>query len=156
MLKKTTIEKNINIEPAVIHDSSPLYIDFEDKNMDNPNMIEELVRNISNLDKEGHEEIYMTIRSFKPQTFFASNSIDTRFNIYGLNCKERNEVDRIVTMCKHDIERKKVFEDASYIHQSNIKTLNTQLITDIDDTLVESINPTEVEKIREMLKMNTK
>lgn len=153
----SAIRKDTNIKPAVLKDTSLQYQDHEGRDMDNPVVIEELVRGIGQLDKEGHEEVYLAIRRFKPQTFFASNSVDTRFNIYGLNAKERNEVHRIIQMCKSNLERKHVLEDATNTHESTISNLTSKLLDDekiLDTESEDPGNPSEVEKIREMLLMN--
>lgn len=154
---KSTIRKDANIKPAVLKDTSLQYEDHDSGDMDNPAIIEELVRGINQLDKEGHEEVYLAIRRFKPKTFFASNSVDTRFNIYGLNGKERKEVQRIIRMCKNNTERRRVLENATSTHETTISNLTTKLLDEekiLDTESEDPGNPTEVEKIREMLRMN--
>lgn len=153
----STIRKDATIKPAVLKDTSLQYEDHDSRDMDDPTVVEELVRGISQLDKEGHEEVYLAIRRFKPKTFFASNSVDTRFNIYGLNAKERKEVHRIIQMCRNNLERRRVLEDATSTHETTISDLTSKLLDEekiLDTESEDPGNPTEVEKIREMLLMN--
>jgi hypothetical protein len=154
-LKVSTVEKNHNIKPATLCNSKHEYKAYDDKDMSKPKNVEDMVRSISQLDKKSHEEIYLTIRKFKPQKFFASNSIDTRFNIYGLSVEERIMLSRTIDLCKENMERNEVISNAASIHQEELAKLedriganNPILIDDLQN------NPSEREKIKEMLQMH--
>lgn len=162
-LKATMVRKSSSVKPAVMQDSSPQYENFESFeicDMKDPKIIRELVHQIESLDSDGHEEIYKTIRKFKPKTFFGCNSIDSRFNIDKLSIKELHALNQTIRLCKEDLERKFILEKADYIHRDRISKLDTSLIVDNPlpgyESLIGSVNPTEVEKIQEMLKMNKK
>lgn len=156
--KATTIKKGGNIKPAVVSEQSAAlsYNSLDDDNMDDPRVIEEIANSIKGLDKAGHEQIYLTLRKTKPVNFFAANGLDTRFNIFNLNTQERQELKRIICLCEEDMKRKQVLKNADGNHRQEMAKLDKQLyLTDIeDDTYIDSVNPTEVDKIKEMLRMN--
>jgi hypothetical protein len=158
-LKPTMVQKSSAIKPAVMHDSSIQYDNFEKKDMKDPKIIRDTVDRIASLDSDGHCEIYKTIRKFKPRTFFGSSSIETRFNIDKLSSKELEALDQTIRLCKEDLERKYVLDRADAQYRDEMDKLETGLDHDlrINDnrlTLSESVNPTEVEKIQEMLRLN--
>jgi hypothetical protein len=157
-LKATTVRKGGNIKPAVIADGSLQYNPLEDHDIDDPKLVEDMVRNIEQLDRTGHEQIYMALRRTKPKKFFAANNVDTRFNIYGLSICERQELRRIIRLCMEDKERKKVLNEATGSYREEIEKLDQKLhIGDLDDPFVDATsacNPSEAEKIKEMLQMN--
>ena len=154
-LKVSTVEKNPNIRPATLCDSKPQYKAYDDKDMSKPKNVEDMVRSISQLDKKSHEEIYLTIRKFKPQKFFASNSVDTRFNIYGLSNEEKCILSRTIDLCKENMERDEVISNAADLHQEEIAKLEDRMGFH-DPIMVEDsqTNPSEKEKIKEMLQMH--
>lgn len=154
-LKASQVRKGGNIKAAVISDNSIQYNPLEDHDMDDPKLVEEMVRNIGQLDKESHEQIYKVLRQTKPKKFFAVNNTDTRFNIYGLNQKERHELQRTIQLCNEAMERRKILDEASGFHREEIAKLDEKLkIGDLDDTYVDAVNPSEADKIKEMLQMN--
>jgi len=154
-LKATTVRKGGNIKPAVIADGSLQYNPLEDHKADDPKFIEDMVRNISQLDKECHEQIYLALRKTKPKKFFAANNIDTRFNINGLNDREKQLLKRTIQLCIEDMERKKIFDQFTGTHRQEIAKLDVKLQGDLDaDMDVADRGPSEAEKIREMLQMN--
>lgn len=155
--KTSVVQKGGNIKPAIIKDGSMQYDPLEDHTMDDPRLLEDMVRQIDLLDKQGHEQIYKVLRKSKPKTFFAANSIDTRFNIYGLSAHERQELARTIKLCLQDMDRKRVLADATCIHREEIKRLDQKLhINSLDDTMLDEqySNPSEAEKIKNMLQMN--
>lgn len=159
-LKVTSVQKNSTIKPAVVSDHSPQYTSFRDREMCDPKVVEDMVRSIGSLDKDGHKQVYMTIRRFKPKTFFAANSLDTRFNIYGLSDRERQELDHTIQLCLQNMERNKIFKEARNTHKQDLAELDVKL-TDIDTETdndiggyIDAVNPSEAEKIREMLQLN--
>ena len=155
-LKVSTVEKNHNIKPATLCDTKLEYNPYDDKDMSKPKNVEDMVRSISQLDKKSHEEIYVTIRKFKPQKFFASNSVDTRFNIYGLSVEERSILSRTIDLCKENMERSEVISNAAIIHQEELAKLEDKMVSNNPVLIEESLqNPTEKEKIKEMLQMHS-
>lgn len=159
-LKRSTIEKTPHIKSGILKEPGIQYQDFEDINMNDPKMVEELIRNISLLDKQSHKEIYLTIRKFKSNTFFAANNVDTRFNIYGLNAKERKELYQMVNFCLQDLERKKVLKQATKEHSTELEYLEHKLYANDAKELPNTeiplpVNPSEVDKIKDMLNMNS-
>lgn len=151
------IQKSGNIKPAVLADSSIHYNPLDGSDDDDPKMIEDIVRDIARLDKAGHEQIYISLRKTKSRRFFAVNNVVTHFNIYGLSSFERRELKRIIKLCIEDMERKKVLEHASDNHINDIAKLDEQLESNydvLDDMCTDSLNPSEAEKIKEMLQMN--
>lgn len=148
--------KGRHIKPAVISDNSIQYNPLEDFNMSDPKFIDDMVRNISELDKAGHEQIYIALRKTKPKKFFAANNVDTRFNIYGLTDQDKQSLRRTIQLCKEDMKRKKILQEATGYHEQELHRLDEKLhINDLeDDTYVNPVNPSEAEKIREMLQMN--
>ena len=156
-LKVTSVRKDGNIKPVIISDNSIQYNPLEDTGIDDPKLVEDMVRNIAQLDREGHEQIYTVIRKTKAKKFFATNNVDTRFNIYGLNPHERHELARTIQLCTENMNRKKVFEDANGSHRKDIARLDKTLKVDnLDEKFIEAVNPSEVDKIKEMLQMNDK
>lgn len=157
-LKAVTIKKGGNIKPAVISEHEMTYDSLNDNNMDDPKVLDELIRTIKDLDKAGHEQIYLTLRKTKPAKFFAANCVDTRFNMYNLSVHERNELKRIIDLCHLNMKREQVLKDAEGTHRQEIAKLDEKLhLTDIEDednAYIDSVNPTEVDKIKEMLRMN--
>jgi hypothetical protein len=155
-LKATTVRKGGNIKPAVISDGSPQYNPLEDHNADDPKFLEDMVRTICQLDKESHEQIYIALRKTKPKKFFAANNVDTRFNINGLNDRDKQLLKRTIQLCVEDMERKKLFDQFTGTHRQEIAKLDVKLQTEFDaeDMDVADRGPSEAEKIREMLQMN--
>jgi hypothetical protein len=148
------IQKGGNIKPAVVTDGSIQYDPLDGFDTDDPKSIEDIVRNIEQLDKAGHEQIYMQLRrNGKAKTFFATNSIDTRFNIYGLTPVERRALKRTIQLCMEDMERNKVLNSATRTHQEAIAKLDC-LFPAIDEMYLDPVGPSEADKIKEMLQMN--
>jgi hypothetical protein len=156
--KTTKVQKCRDIKPVVISDSSIQYDPLEDPDTDDPKIIEDMVRSISQLDKKSHEQIYLVLRNSKPRKFFAANNVDTRFNIYGLDTFERRELKRTIQLCLEDMKRRKIMTEASSSHKEEIMKLDGVLQSgEIDNSFTDlnaGINPTESEKIKEMLQMN--
>lgn len=89
---------------------------FGDKDMDSPDVINALVKDISRLGKKEHGEIYRALRVRRPASFFATNSVGTHFNILSLDPKERWELYRMVCLCKEDAARQDVLTEANDIY----------------------------------------
>jgi len=153
-LKATTVRKGGNIKPAVISDGSPQYNPLEDHKADDPKFVEDMVRAIGLLDKDSHEQIYIALRKTKPKKFFAANNVDTRFNINGLNDREKQMLKRTIQLCVEDMERKKIFDQFTGTHRQDIAKLDVKLQGDLDLDVADR-GPSEAEKIREMLQMNS-
>jgi len=153
-LKATTVRKGGNIKPAVISDGSPQYNPLEDHKADDPKFVEDMVRAIGQLDKDSHEQIYIALRKTKPKKFFAANNVDTRFNINGLNDREKQMLKRTIQLCVEDMERKKIFDQFTGTHRQDIAKLDVKLQGDLDLDVADR-GPSEAEKIREMLQMNS-
>jgi hypothetical protein len=150
------VQKNSSIKPLIVQDSSIQYENLEKKNMKDPKIISDMVDRISMLESVDHCEIYKTLRKFKPANFFGSSSIETRFNIDKLSVKELEALDQTIRLSKEDNERRHVLRSANTRHRNEMSKLENSLYTDVKTTESWSVstNPTEVEKIQEMLKMN--
>lgn len=150
----SVVQKGGNIKPAILSDSSIQYNPLDGCEHDDPKLIEEMVRNIAQLDQAGHEQIYIALRKTKPKSFFAINNVDTHFNIYGLTPYERRELRRIIQLSIEDMDRKSILSNARKMHQDGIAKLDEQFDTSFDDAWVDPVNPSEADKIKEMLQMN--
>ncbi len=159
-IKASKIKKNDIIKAAVVQDNTPIQYhpfdadDVKVEQMDDPEILNNLVKLINKLDKSDHEEIYKTVRKFKPANFFAVNSMGTHFNIFSLDNKMRWELYRMVSLCKDNQVRNKVIADANSVHKVKITDLDTKMDTMKDPEYVEQINPGEAEKTQEMKKLN--
>lgn len=147
-IKITAVQKDANIRPAVVHNSNE-YIDFDKKDMSDPAVIDDMVHAINELDKDSHAELYLTIRKFRTRKFFAPNGTDTKFNIYGLNERERSELDHTISLCRENMARRKIVDS---LHQQR-EDITRDLSRETTHT-IETVNPSEPDKIREMLHMN--
>ena len=125
--KVTTVQKDSSIRPAVVHNPNE-YKGFDNKDMNDPAVIDGMVRAIAELDKESHAEIYLTIRKFRSRKFFAANNLDTRFNVYALNERERLELDHTIELCRINMQRKSVLESAGDDHRTGIQRLDETLV----------------------------
>ena len=149
-IKPARIKKNNNIKPSFTENKFEYdaWESVDPNQMHNPDVINGLVKNISKLDKEGHMEIYKTIRKFKPATFFATNSLGTHFNILSLSGKELWEVNRIVMMSSDNSERSEVMSKWTTEVQCHRPDSEKQ------DVYVEQVNPSEQVKMQQMYRMN--
>ena len=157
-IKASKIKKND--KTAVVQDNTPMQYhafdadDVKVDQMDDPDVLNNLVKLINKLDRSDHEEIYKTIRKFKPASFFAVNSMGTHFNIFSLDNKMRWELYRMVSLCKDNQTRNKIIADATNVHQDNITDMDTKMDKLEDPAYMEQINPSEEEKTQEMKKLN--
>lgn len=117
-----------------------------------PAIINDLIDDISNLDKISHEQIYIMLRGFKPKEFFTNDYNGIHITYSDLETKEIQELYKIVQMCKHDIERKKVIQKAKdeYINNVDPGVINDNV--ELEDIV--PINPSESDKVKQMLKLN--
>ena len=159
-IKASKITKNDIIKAVVDQDNNfTKYraFDLDDvkiEQMDQPEILNNLVKLINKLDKPDHEEIYKTVRKFKPSKFFAINSMGTHFNILSLDNKMRWELYRMCCLCNDNQNRNKIISDATNIHHVKINTLDTQMDAIEDPEYLAKINPSESIKTQEMKKLN--
>ena len=118
----TTIKKN---QKMAILSTNTLY--SHDLNMpeelDNL-AINDMVRDIEELDEESHEQIYLLLRSFKPQSFFTTDrgGGGTHFDRSLLTDKQTYELYRTVQLCKENLTRKHVVDNAKIEHEYNMSS----------------------------------
>ena len=159
-IKASKITKNDIIKAVVEQDNTVIKyhaFDVDDvkiEHMDQSDILNNLVKLINKLDKSDHEEIYKTVRKFKPSSFFAINSMGTHFNILSLDNKTRWELYRMCCLCKDNQTRNKIISDATNIHQVKINTLDTQMDGVEGPEYLAQINPSESIKTQEMKKLN--
>jgi hypothetical protein len=145
---------------AVLQDTAQIQyhpFDVDDitaEQMDDPEILNNLVKMINKLDKPDHEEIYRTVRKFKPLGFFAVNSMGTHFNIFSLDNKMRWELYRMVSLCMDNQTRNKVIAAATNTHHVKLTDLDTKMDATLDPECIECVNPTEAEKTIEMKRLN--
>lgn len=154
-LKATPLHIDGNIKPAVIGHVGAAYPTSGEVDLTDPCVVNDLVEKINKLDKDDHYDIYLKLRESKPRKFFNTNAIDTRFNILSLSGKDKKTLYDCVEMCIAAKTRKEVIRSAESEHTMRMEKLDEKLEFDMetDDNL--AVNPTEVEKIQEMLKLNS-
>lgn len=155
-IKASKIQINSTIRSAVIQDNAPVqYQVYDGVDMEDPGVLNSLVKDINKLSKEDHAEIYKALRKFKPSSFFATNSLGTHFNIMYLDLKTKGELYRIVQLSKENQLRAKVIAEAGGLHNGHISTLASRLDTGpAASEEITDINPTESEKLMRMKQMN--
>ena len=117
-------------------------------------VINNLIDDITNLDKISHEQIYIMLRGFKPQQFFTTDYNGIHITNSDLNTKEIQELYKTVQMCKRDMKRKKVIDQAKEEYLGN-SVAGTADQSETDEPVsVEPVNPSESVKVKQMLKLN--
>lgn len=158
MIKKTSI-KPIKEYAVLGTDTSKCYDpDFDvtlDRVKDKTNL-SDLVKDINNLDKKSHEQIYIMLRRHKDLKFFRTDYVGTHINSAELDDNILLELYRTVKMCKLNNERKKVIESAHQEYDDVSKTFyerGTSINSAMDD-VEPGPNPSEYDKLNCMVLMN--
>lgn len=80
--------------------------------------INDMIHDIDVLDEESHEQIYLLLRGFKPVSFFTTDrgGGGTHFDRSMLSERQTNELYRTVQLCKENMKRKQVLNNAKLEH----------------------------------------
>jgi hypothetical protein len=96
----------------------------------NPNFdsitINDMIHDIESLDEDSHEQIYLLLRGFKPASFFTTDrgGGGTHFDRSQLSERQSQELYRTVQLCKENMKRKQVLDNAKVEHEYRMSLLS--------------------------------
>lgn len=142
--------KSLGKKSTVWDNSQSYSAETEMVDITDPIYLNDMSREIEQLDKESQEQIYMFLRKFKPAKFFTVESKGTYFDRTKLTDKQLRELFNFVVLCKKHRIRQSIIENAEKDHAS----VMGHTVTDQIDLEVDAVNPSEKDKLEEMLLLN--
>jgi hypothetical protein len=153
-MKKSSITK-VSGDVGIVQNTDPFPYEITNQaygSMSN-DILSKMIKNIEKLTKEDHEEIYMTLRRHKQESFFAINGMGTHFNIDGLSDQVKWNLHRVISLSLENKTRNQMLQQANDEHSDNMKKQYDCMHSDV--TWVDEIrNPSEGDKTSYMLEMN--
>ena len=121
----TVIKKHPKI--ATLTTKSDGYSEAINNNLD-VITINDMIHDIDALDEESHEQIYLLLRGFKPVSFFTTDrgGGGTHFDRSMLSDRQTTELYRTVQLCKENMKRKQVFNNAKLEHEYRMSIIPDQ------------------------------
>lgn len=133
-------------------------IDISFDKINDPIIMNDMVKDIEMLDKDAHEQIYKLIRKFRPAKWFTTDCTGTHFDRTVLTDSQIYELYRTVKLCKDHMMRMKVINGAKNIHDVKMNDLSNNIdcdnIMSLDEYDTRSFNLSEKEKTEQMIQLN--
>ena len=94
-----------------------------------PITINDMIKDIDALDEESHEQIYLLLRGFKPAGFFTTDrgGGGTHFDRSLLTERQSQELYHTVQLCKENIKRKHILDNAKSEHEIAMSVLTNNI-----------------------------